>query len=191
MVADFTLDSDSKGEFCIIPLSKSIHGQFFANIDVSKFEDIGQYKWSAWQSKRTKLVYAVRNTPRTNGKHNTIKMHRQILNINERVLVDHIDGNGLNNRRYNLRVATNAQNQWNMCSTRGTSRYKGVCWHIHDKKWAVALTYLGERIWIGEFASEIVGDVDIGEIKAAKAYDEAARKYFGVFARLNFPEQDE
>jgi hypothetical protein len=118
-------------------------------------------------------------------------MHRQILNIqNPKILVDHEDGNGLNDRRYNLRVATTAQNQWNGKKRESgkTSQYKGVCWHEKHKKWRSQTKYFSKFVWMGEFPSEIVNGIDIGEIKAAKAYDQAARKYFGVFARLNFPE---
>jgi hypothetical protein len=187
MKTDFILDSDEHGEFCVIPL-KSKHGVFFAQIDCCDFEDISQYKWFLWTSKICNIKYAIRNTPRVNGKRTTIKMHKQILDVKNGVLIDHEDGNGLNNRRFNLRVATREQNQWNQIAVRGRSNYKGVYWHIRSKKWRAQIAYFRRRFYIGQFDSEIVNGVDIGEIKAAKAYDEAAKKYFGVFARLNFPE---
>jgi len=189
MASDFILDSDEHGEFCVIPLSGQ-QGKFFAKIDCCDFDDIGSYNWHLWSKSSCKTKYAIRNT-RKNGRNTTIKMHRQILGVKEGVFVDHIDGDGLNNRRYNLRIATHTQNQWNMRPRGGTSQYKGVCWHIRYKVWTVNLRYFKRRIWIAQFHKEIVNGVDIGEIRAAKAYDQAARKYFGVFARLNFPTEDE
>jgi len=182
MACDFILDSDEHGEFCVIPLGGKTN--LFTKIDVQDFEDIGRFNWCLWAPTGRKHRYAMRKQDKT-----TVKMHRQILGVKNGVFVDHINGDGLENRRFNLRVATNSQNQWNQSPREGTSHYKGVCWHIRDKKWTAGLMYHGKRIWIGQFDSEIVGGVDIGEIAAAKAYDEAARKYFGVFACLNFSEE--
>lgn len=187
MANDFILDCDEHGEFYAIPL-KSKYGDFFAKIDCCDFEDISRYNWRLWWRKGYEKRYAVRNLPRKDGKRKTMKMHRQILGIKDGILADHEDGDGLNNRRFNLRVATQAQNQHNQGPRKGTSRFKGVHWSETHNKWCAQIKYLCKCIWIGSFPKEIVNDVDIGEIKAAKAYDEAARKYFGVFARLNFPE---
>jgi hypothetical protein len=94
--------------------------------------------------------------------------------------VDHWDGSGLNNRRYNLRDVTRIQNQMNQKKKRGgSSRFKGVSRRKNAKKWAARIVVNDKRLWLGVFASET---------KAAKAYDAAAKKYFGEFARLNFPE---
>ena len=94
--------------------------------------------------------------------------------------VDHIDRNTVDNRIENLRLATNAQNCANVGKRKGTysSEYKGVCWHKRDKKWRAQIMVDGKQIHLGYF---------IDEMDAASAYDEAAMKYHGDFARLNFP----
>jgi hypothetical protein len=184
MAYDFILDSDEHGEFCVIPLCDHKGNVInHAEIDTEDFEDISKYKWHEWKVKGCKTVYAARSTE--NG--STIKMHQQILKVQGKAFVDHADGNGLRNRKYNLRVATRSQNQWNRSKNiNGKSKFKGVS--RHRKNWQVFIKYLGKSIYLGEFKPEIVNGIDIGEIRAAKAYDKAARKYFGVFARLNFPE---
>jgi len=182
MACDFILDSDEHAEFCVIPLGGKT--KLFAKIDVQDFEDIARFNWCLWAPPGRKHRYAMRKQDKT-----TMKMHRQILGVKNGVLIDHRNGDGLENRRFNLRVATNSQNQWNQSPREGTSQYKGVCWHIRDKKWTAGLMYHRKRIWIGQFDSEIVDGVDIGEMAAAKAYDIIARMYFGVFACLNCPEE--
>ena len=108
-------------------------------------------------------------------------------NILERKLekneeVDHINNNGLDNRRCNLRLATRQQQNMNRKKLKGcSSRYKGVYWAKNRKKWCVRIEFNAKVMFLGYFESEI---------KAGKAYDEAAIKYFGEFARLNFDEKE-
>ena len=107
-------------------------------------------------------------------------MHREILNAPAGVLVDHINHNGLDNRKANLRLATRAQNCWNRKKPKMrkcASRFKGVGWHKGNKKWVSRIRFNGRRISIGYFNDEV---------EAAKSYDEAAKKYHGEFAVLNF-----
>ena len=93
------------------------------------------------------------------------------------MVVDHIDSDGLNNQRYNLRVCTNAQNVQNQRIMRGgTSRFKGVCWDMVNKKWRAKLGMNGKTFELGRFKVEA---------DAASAYDDAAEKYFGEFAYTN------
>lgn len=183
MACDFVLDSDEHGEFCTIPLGGKLN--LVSTISVDKFQDISRFNWRPWAPPHSKTRYAIRNDGKT-----TVKMHRQILGLKNEVLVDHKDGNGLNNRDYNLRVATSAQNQWNRIPAgNGSSQYKGVAWHKRDKVWQAQLMYLGKMVWLGNFKPEVINNIDVGEIAAAKAYDKAALKYFGTFAYLNFPEK--
>ena len=106
-------------------------------------------------------------------------MHRAILNAPKGLLVDHIDGNGLNNRKSNLRLCTFAQNAHNSRPRRNSSsRYKGVCWHKLKKKWTVSIYKGGKRTYLGYYDDEI---------EAALAYDRKAEELFGEFAYLNFP----
>jgi len=118
--------------------------------------------------------YAVR---KAGGK--SIKMHRQIMNAPDHLVVDHIDHNGLNNRKENLRICTFAENCRNLRASRHkSSKYKGVHWHKRNHKWAAQITCDHKTHHLGYF-----GD----EIDAAMAYDRAARKYHGEFAQPNFP----
>jgi AP2 domain/HNH endonuclease len=94
--------------------------------------------------------------------------------------VDHINGNGLDNRRTNLRPATSAENARNRRSQRGSSSpYKGVSWIRSRRNWRANLRVGDRLIHLGSYTDPA---------DAARAYDAAALKYFGEFARLNFPE---
>ena len=96
------------------------------------------------------------------------------------LLVDHRNNNGLDNRRDNLRLATSSQNNCNSRKRKNTtSQFRGVCFCKAKGKWDANINLAGKRIWLGSFDSEI---------EAGKAYDEAAKKCHGEFARLNFPE---
>jgi hypothetical protein len=111
-------------------------------------------------------------------------MHRDVMGAPDGLLVDHINQNGLDNRRSNLRIATGAQNQRNAhgrgihrgkassSAFRGVSRSKG--------KWGAHVSVNGRNIRLGTFVTEEA---------AARAYDKAARQYHGEFAGLNFPDE--
>lgn len=108
----------------------------------------------------------------------TIYMHREIMNPPKGMEVDHINGNGLDNRRENLRLCTKTQNQQN-ANTRifKTSIFKGVSWHKSAKKWRAQIRVKGRLLHIGYSSSEV---------EAAEAYDKEAIYYFGEFAKINF-----
>ena len=91
--------------------------------------------------------------------------------------IDHIDGNGLNNQRYNLRRATVVQNSANF-GGRGISPYRGVRWHKEGRRWVVQIQVNGKNRHVGLFDDET---------EAAHAYDERAYEAWGSYARLNFP----
>ena len=91
--------------------------------------------------------------------------------------IDHVNGDGLDNRRCNLRIATRSQNQMNRKPKRGaSSRYKGVFWSDDHKKWQSAAQLNKERYHLGFYN---------GEEEAAKAYNVFAAQHFGEYARLN------
>jgi len=151
----------------------------FALVDDEDFEYLNQFKWCAL--KRPHTFYAVRNLPNGKGKQKLIGMHRVILKVTDgEIECDHIDWNGLNNQKSNLRLCTSAQNEKNKKPIEGrASKYKGVCWHKGAKKWYSQIIIKNKKTYLGCF---------IDEIEAAKAYDEMAKLHFGEFAYLNFKE---
>lgn len=126
--------------------------------------------WTALEAKGKNPVYA-RST--------YLRLHRVIMNAPPEVHVDHESRNGLDNRRSNLREATPQQNNFNQAAHRGgTSKFKGVCKPASARKFVAQIRINKINVVLGYFD---------GEVDAAIAYDTAARKHFGEFARLNFP----
>lgn len=157
-----------------IPLTRNK----FAFIDNKYYKLVSRYSWYA--AKRPHTYYAIAYKTGSGRKNRLLVcMHRLIMGLKhgDKKQVDHVDGNGLDNRRKNLRIVTNQQNQMNSRKHKGSSRYKGVCWHIRDHVWCASIRYNYKVINIGSFAKEI---------EAAIAYDKMAKKIFGKYAFLNF-----
>ena len=152
-----------------VPLTKGK----FAIVDAEDYERVRRYLWCA--SGSGKRMYAYRND---HGK--TIAMHRFLTNCPKGMVVDHIDGNGLNNRQSNLRVCTQQQNLYNSRPKGRSSKYKGVCRDRAKNKWVVYVRHNGRNILVGRFDDEI---------EAARAYDRKAFELFGEYAYLNFPQE--
>ena len=155
----------------------------YAIVDPEDFERLNKRKWHTRKFKNT--YYAGRSIrPGKNKKVLHIEMHREIIDPPYPLVVDHINRKGWDNRKANLRPATRAQNTLNrpyiFKRKNSPSKYKGVTWHKHQKKWNVTLCHNKKRKSIGYFNDEI---------EAAKAYDKAARKFHGEFAVLNFPQK--
>ncbi len=151
----------------------------YAIVDPEDYKRLSKYKWHVVWGSMT--YYASRNS-RIGKKRIAIKMHREILDPPEPLVVDHINHKGYDNRRANLRPATRTQNAVNKsiaATSSGSSKYRGVVWHKNIKKWQAYIGIKYKQITIGYFDSEI---------KAAKAYDEAAKKHHSEFAVLNFPD---
>lgn len=110
-------------------------------------------------------------------------LHRLILGAPKGQIVDHANGDKLDNRRSNLRFCTVAQNLVNSAPRRSGKRsaYKGVCWIASRNRWGAQIQVNGRRIGLGFHRDELA---------AARAYDAAALRYYGEFARPNFPQGD-
>lgn len=142
-----------------------------ALVDDEDFEALNQQKWYAHKMGNT--FYAERNIPVV-GKQTTLRMHWEIMNGKS---IDHIDHDGLNNQRTNLRFCSQSENCMNTRKCENTtSIYKGVCWNKRAGKWQVYIMINGKRIHLGYFDSET---------EAAKAYNEKAIELFIEFANLN------
>jgi hypothetical protein len=110
-----------------------------------------------------------------------LKMQNVIMPPSDGKITDHRFGNRLDNRISQLRFAGNDENQRNQgIHKNNRSGYKGVSWALRAKRWLVVIGVDGKRIFIGTFSKDKI-------IEAAKAYDAAAIKYHGEYARLNFP----
>jgi hypothetical protein len=161
-----------------IPLTR---GEY-ALVDPADYSRLSQYKWHIVGARGT--FYAVRNTGQQRGqKRIVVKMHREILKVPDGMFVDHINHNGLDNRRANLRPATQAQNARNRRKGHRDcyhSNYKGLTWYRREKRWGVRVMVDSKSKFIGYFENEL---------DAAKAYDKAARKYHGEYASLNFTDR--
>lgn len=157
-----------------VPLSQGL----FAIIDARDAGVVGQFNWSAVCA--TGTCYAQRMIPqerREEEGRNLVKMHRQIMGI-DGPHVDHEDGNGLNNRRSNLRHASHAQNCMNRPAAKIKDGYKGVRRAYRGPYWQATIGIGKSYIHLGTFESDVI---------AAQAYDLAAIKMHGEFANLNFP----
>lgn len=156
-----------------IPLSRGM----FALVDDEDYEYLSKSKWHAQKGNTT--FYAerlLRTADRPNGK--SEKMHRVIMKATSDVDVDHIDHNGLNNQKPNLRLCSQSQNSQNMRAKPNTaSGYKGVIWEKALRKWRTRIQLDGKLRTVGYF-----DDV----VEAAIAYDIAAIETFGEFAYTNF-----
>jgi len=149
-----------------IPLGRGL----FAVVDAEGYEWLSKYKWHA--NRRGRKVYAIGAK-----KGRVVSMHRLIMRPRKGYVVDHIDGNGLNNRRCNLRVCTRRQNMVNVGPRGGASEFVGV--YRQGDKWGAQIVWRGKKYTLGSYDTQV---------EAAKARDRKAFELHGEFAYLNFPE---
>lgn len=148
-----------------------------ARVDDEDFAELSKYNWYASMNRK----HYARRHQMINGKKTKIYMHRQVLGVEDpKVFVDHIDGDGLNNCRSNLRRASHSENLANVFKRSGTSsKYRGVNYRKSSGKWQVQIQHQGKLYFVGSF---------VDEDEAARAYDKRAVDLFGEFAKLNFSE---
>jgi len=149
---------------------------FIASLDEEDLCKIDKYRWHLHKSSNTNYAAAGSITPE--GKKVTLMLHRLIMNAPDNLDVDHIDGNGLNNTKTNLRLATRSQNNMNRVGKSKTSPYKGVCWDKSKQRYMAQIAINNSNKYIGRFTTAI---------EAALAYDKKAIELHGEFAKLNFP----
>jgi len=150
----------------------------YAKVDPADYKRLRGYEW--FSRKGGNSFYARRHPASGKAaKQVLMYMHQEITEVPEGMVVDHINYDGMDNRRANLRAATRSQNLCHRRKRSGAtqSKYKGIYWKKRNRKWEAMITFQRKKIYLGYFRDEI---------DAAKAYDRAARKYHGEFASLNF-----
>ena len=151
---------------------------YWAMVDDEDYGYLMQWKWYA--NKDRKTHYAVRSqctAPKTFTK---LRMHRVITACPANLQVDHINHNGLDNRRHNLRTCSLVQNLYNRRQpTTSKHGYRGVFKSSHCNSYQAVITYTYKHIGLGSYPTARL---------AAAVYDEAAKKYFGEFAIPNLQE---
>jgi hypothetical protein len=151
-----------------IPLTRGL----YAIVDAEDYEWLSQYKWYAGAAPHKKTFYARRTIPG-----GTELMHRMIMRAPKGMVIDHINGNGLDNRRCNLRICTQGENAQNRRVHWGhASRFMGVsrC----GSKWQAKIRHNGRQYYLGLYDDEV---------EAAKARDRKALELLGESAYLNIP----
>ena len=151
-----------------------------ALVDDKDYEWLSKWRWRA-MSPNGRCWYACR-TVWAHGRSGILLLHRLILNAPHSKRTDHKNGNGLDNRRKNLRLATVMQNIANSRQRVRAGRFRGVSWRDHASKWCAHIQVKGKSIHLGYFKKER---------DAATAYDAAALQHFGEFASTNFGPQKE
>jgi|TARA_R110000824_G_scaffold14877_1_gene63025 hypothetical protein len=174
-----------------IIIESKTHGRHEVLVDDEDYDHLNEHKWHVHKTIEG-TFYAVRKSPiDSNGKQSSIFIHRGITNAPKGMVVDHINGNPLDNRKENLRVCTTAEN----CRNRGKSKnnksgYKGVSYHkkakhmINEYKspWQSMIVFNRKLMCLGMYKTKE---------EAARAYDQKAIELFGEFALLNFPEEQQ
>jgi hypothetical protein len=147
-----------------------------ALVDEADYAELSAFKWCATLKSRT--FYAQRSVKLADGRWGLIMMHRAIMNPAPGLVTDHINRDGLDNRRANLRVCTHSENRKNSTKRRGaSSQFLGVAWYKQTAKWHAQIAVDGRRRHLGFYTDEI---------EAARAYDAAAIEHHGAFALPNF-----
>lgn len=170
----FTLMGD--GKFMQVQLTRG----FSTLIDAEDFNLISGYSLSVHINPKSSIKYAMAKLKSDKNEWTKTNISRLIMGVTDPELkVDHIDHNGLNNRKYNLRVCSHKENARNTTSrVNSTSKYLGVHKPVGSRRFTAAIRPDNKRIFLGKY---------LNEHDAAMAYDKAALEHYGDFANLNFP----
>lgn len=155
---------------------KLVNNRGQVKVDNDDYEKLIKYRWYIMGKKRNYVIASIMQ----NMKRRNICMHRLILNcLDEKCIVDHINGDTFDNRKINLRKCNDSENQYNTHKIRGKIKYKGVDYYKQNKNnpYRAKITINKKQIYLGNYDNPI---------DAAKAYDKAAIKYLGEFAKPNF-----
>jgi len=168
---------------------------YYAKVDPDLYESLNKYKWCVTGTGPFYAITYLKDPDKPASRAKPVSMHRLIMQSeldairNTRyairnklpcdLVIDHLNHDGLDNRRANLRLATPLQNKWNTRHRRkGRSKYTGVTWVKTTKKWRADICIDKKVKYLGCYDSEK---------QAAKAYDKTAKKHRGEYAVLNFP----
>ena len=145
-----------------------------AIVDASDYDALMKFKWCARKNRGANVFYAMAYLGKDEGR-KSYYMHSLLLDRPKGMEIDHINGNGLDNRRSNLRICTRSENEMNRGKNKNnTSGYKGVCWNKNDKRWYVKIGLNNKQINLGRFSDKL---------EAYKAYVSACKKYHGKYAK--------
>ena len=151
-------------------------------VDAEDYERLSRHKWHIKRLRDGSDIVYARRMIRVDRKQTPLSMHREILGARPGTNVDHINRDGLDNRKVNLRLCSPGENMMNRKPQQGTSRFKGVYWNQRDGYWIAKIQVRRKGRHLGCFEKEE---------DAARAYDAAALEAFREFARLNFPKRME
>lgn len=162
-----------------IPLTRGM----VALVDDEDYEEVSRYRWTYHRPRHSRAGYAQTSIESAAGGWRTVRMHQMVFGpISPHSTIDHVDGDGLNNRRGNLRAASRCEQSWNRRTRiESSTGLKGV-FPTTTTRWIARIGWQGKRLNLGTFDSPE---------KAARAYDARARELCGEFARLNFPEDQQ
>lgn len=148
-------------------------GDRICEIDREDLPRVRAFSWSLVKSRKT--IYAMSSTSLI-----VIKMHRLILSFPEsNHVIDHVDNNGLNNKKSNLRTCSMIENSWNSgIHANNKTGFLGVTFNKKNQCFIAQIGFNKRKVYLGSFGKD--------PLRAAAAYNEAAKRFFGEFAKLNF-----